>query len=271
VERDVTDIKTRDSHFKFLYSQKVQKQMSENENSLVPVDYSQLPATTRGSDDDFAAMSSSTDFLSRLQLFSKGGAINRNLISPGSWGIPEGDDKLTDLGKAVDVVIFARRPKALDLHDTDAIITSYDMKSKEFERIQAASGTQNSGCMYGPSFLVLERSTGRFLEWFCGTKTTRSEAKKMYPFMRVTAADIKARPALDGTEPHEALPFTMNVKLCEKGTFSWHAPVVVKCSTPFKNVPPIESIIKEMERFLNPADAGTESVDKEAAGRTRAR
>lgn len=242
-----------------------------SDKNLVPVDFEQLPATTRGSDDDFDAMSKSNDFLSRLQLFSKGIAINKGLITPGSWGIPEGDDKLTDLGKTVDVIIFARRPKALDLHDTEAILTSYDMKSKEFERIQAASGTQNSGCMYGPSFLVLERSSGRFLEWFCGTKTTRSEAKKMYPFMRVTEADIAARPALEGTQPHDALPMTMNVKLCEKGTFSWHAPVVERCSTPFKNVPKIEKIIFEMERFLNPTDAGTESVDKEEAGRTRAR
>jgi len=244
--------------------------MSDN-NSLVPVDYSQLPAVSIGSDDDFAEMSKSSDFLGRLQLFSKGNAINRNLIAPGSWGIPEDKDHITDLGKSVDVVIFARRPKAIDLHDTDAIVTNYDMKSAEFKRIQAAAGQQNSGCMYGPSFLILERASGRFLEWFCGTKSTRGEAKKMYPFMRVTAEDIKARPALEGTEPHDALPMTMNVKLCEKGNWSWHAPVVQRCSTPFTKVPPTERIIFEMTRFLNPSDAGGETVDKEEAGRTRAR
>lgn len=241
------------------------------ETNLVPVDFTQLPSTSMGSDDGFDDLAKGADFLGRLQLFSKGKAINQGLIAPGTWGIPEGDDAITDLGKSVDVVPFARRPKAIDLHDTDAIITNYDMESDEFKRIAAASGQQNSGCMYGPSFLVYERTTGRFLEWFCGTKSTRSEAKKMYPFLRVTEADIAARPALEGTEPHDAEPFTMNIKLVEKKQWSWHAPVVVRCSTPFTRVPPIEKIIFEMNRFMNPNDAGVEKVDEEEEGRRKAR
>ena len=83
------------------------------------------------------------------------------------------------------------------------------------------------------SFLVFERGTGRFLEFFCGSKSTRSEAKKLYPFLPLTTADIARQQAagndVDGLEPHGPLPLTLKSRLVEKGTYSWHVPVVVKC------------------------------------------
>ena len=43
--------------------------------------------------------------------------------------------------------------------------------------------------MYGLSFLVYERSTGRFLEFFCGSKSTRSErAKSINLYAEVNAS-----------------------------------------------------------------------------------
>ncbi len=239
--------------------------MSE-ETALVPA-FENLPSTQLGSDDGFDDLAKGGDFLGRLQLYSKGSAINKELIAPGHWGIPEGDDQITDLGKSVDLIPLARRPKALDLSDTDSIITNYDMESKEFDRIAAASNEQNSGCMYGTSFLVYERTTGRFLEYFCGTKSTRSESKKIFPFLTVNAEDIKKRNL--NVDPHGPLPFRMNVKLVEKKKWSWHAPVVVKCSTPFSNLPVRDQVIREMERFLNPADSGTEKVQESEGGRAR--
>jgi len=238
-----------------------------NETALVPA-FENLPSTQLGSDDGFDNLAKGGDFLGRLQLYSKGSAINKELIAPGHWGIPEGDDQITDLGKTVDLIPLARRPKAIDLSDTDAIITNYDMESKEFDRIAASSMEQNSGCMYGTSFLVFERTTCRFLEYFCGTKSTRSESKKIFPYLTMTAEDLTKR-GLNG-EPHGPLPFRMNVKLVEKKKWSWHAPVVVKCSTPFSNLPTREVVIREMERFLNPSDSGTEKVQEpEGGGRAR--
>jgi hypothetical protein len=58
-------------------------------NALIPVDLNQLPSTQLGSDEQFEQMSRSTGFLGRLQLFSKGNAINEGLIPPGTYGIPE--------------------------------------------------------------------------------------------------------------------------------------------------------------------------------------
>ena len=79
--------------------------------------------------------------------------------------------------------------------DSEAIIVNYDPDSKEFKRIAATSLEKESHCMYGPSFLVFERSHGRFLEFFCGNKSSRSEAKKVYPYLPLTQADIDAKAA----------------------------------------------------------------------------
>jgi hypothetical protein len=240
-----------------------------NDQALVPVNLNQLPSTQLGSDSGFDSLSEGNEFLARLQLFSKGGAINKGLIKPGHWGIPEGDEDVTDLGTSIDLLPLARRPKALDMSDKDAIVVNYDMESDEFKRIADAAGEQDSGCMFGPSFLVIERSTGRFLEWFCGTKSTRSEAKKIYPYLPLTEQDIAQRKL--EAEPHGPLPFTMKIKLVERKRFSWHVPVVVKCSTPFTQLPEMDRIVKEIEKFINPQDSGVEKVDEKETGKRRAR
>jgi hypothetical protein len=239
------------------------------DQALATVDLTQLPATQRGDDSGFEELSKGGDFLARLQLFSKGAAINKSLISPGHWGVPEGDDDVTDLGITVDLLSLARRPKALDMSDKDAIVVNFDMKSDEFKRIAEASEGKDSGCMYGPSFLVVERSTGRFLEWFCGTKSTRSEAKKIYPYLPLTEQDIAAR-KLEAS-PHGPQPFTMKIKLVERKRFSWHVPVVVKCSTPFAALPDTKKIIMEIERFINPPDPQVEKVTPKEGEKRRAR
>lgn len=244
-----------------------------SENALTPIDFNALPSTQLGTDDDFDAIAKSADFLARLQLFTKGKAINRGLVRPGHYGIPESEDDVIDLGDSIDVLPLARRPKAIDMSDTEAILTSYDVRSDEFQRIQNNAGERDSGCMFGPSFLVIERSTGRFLEFFCGSKSSRGEAKKLFPFLPLAQAQIDAMAErgedVSNLEPHGPLPATLKSKLVEKGTYSWHVPVVVKCSTPFTKLPRQEKIIAEITRFLTPPAANTTSVAD--TGKQRAR
>ena len=52
---------------------------------LVPVDMTQLPSTQVGSDETFNELAKSGDFLGRLQLFTKGKAIDKGLIRPGPF------------------------------------------------------------------------------------------------------------------------------------------------------------------------------------------
>jgi hypothetical protein len=247
-----------------------QDQNQDQNQALVPVDLSQLPSTQVGTDAGFDDLSDGAEFLSRLQLCGKGKLIDKGLIAPGHWGIPGGDDEIEDLGREIDILPLARRAKALDMSDREAIITNYDIESEEFERIRATSAGKDTGCMYGVSFLVIERSTGRFLEYFCGSKSTRPEAKKIYPALPLTAQDIEAR-GMTGEEPHDPRPLTFRNKLVVKPTFSYHVPVISKCSTPFTRMPPMDKLVAEIERFLNPPADGVEKVQENEGGEERAR
>lgn len=237
--------------------------------SLVPVDFSQLPSTQIGSDEDYAALGKSTQYLSRLQLYTKGGAIDKGLIKPGHYGIPGSGDEIVDLGDSIDILALARRPKALDMSDREQLITSYDLNSDEFKRIQAKSAEKESGCMYGTSFLVFERSSARFLEFFCGSKSLRNASKDIFPKMQLTQADIEAR-GLQNVEPHGPIPFTLKSKLVQN-KFSWHVPVVLDCSVPIKILVSQADFDAEIKRFLNPKAEETEVVTESDTKKKRAR
>jgi hypothetical protein len=246
--------------------------MSDHTN-LVPMNLDQLPSTQIGRDDQFADLAKSADYIGRLQLFTKGKAINRKLVGPGNYGIPESDEEVLDLGDTIDIIPLARRPKAIDMTDSEAIIVNYDPDTNEFKRIAATSMEKESHCMYGPSFLVFERSTCRFLEFFCGNKSSRSEAKKLYAFLPLTQTDIDAKAAngddMSGLAPHGPLPLTLKSRLVEKGTYSWHVPVVVKCATPFEKLPSMDRIVKEINAFLTVKDNGIERAPAQPTGRAR--
>lgn len=226
----------------------------------------QLPSTQIGTDAGFDKLAQGGDFLGRLQLYTKGKNIDKGLIPPGHYGVPDGES-IEDLGDSVDLMPFARRPKAMDMSDKQAIVVSYDQESELFQRIAAQAQEKESNCMYGPSFLVYERSTGRFLEFYCGTKSTRTEAKKLYPFLPLSAADIAARKVV-GQEPRGALPATLKVRLVER-QFSWHVPVVTKCSVPFSDLPPGDEIVKEIQKFLTPKTDGVEPAEPTRNRRAR--
>ena len=102
-------------------------------NELVTLNLEQLPSTQVGTNEQFADLTKGGDFIGRLQLYTKGDAVNKGLIPPGHYGIPVSKDEVEDLGVTVDVMPLARRPKALDMSDPDAIINSYDREDPEFK------------------------------------------------------------------------------------------------------------------------------------------
>lgn len=232
----------------------------------------QLPSTQLGTDDAFLDLAKGSDFPGRLKLFTKGKAIDRGLIRPGHYGIEEGKDEIHDLGDAIDVMVYARRVKAVDFRDKDAIQVSYDSTSPEFKRVVEASAGEDSKCLYGISFLVYERSTSRMLELYFCSPSARPEANKLYPFMPVTQGQIDAKAAAGidttGLVASDARPVTLKARLVEKPTFSWHVPVAIKCSTPFAKLPKPEKLIDEITRFLNPKQ---EEAERDESTNERAR
>lgn len=213
------------------------------------------------SDSDFNSLTKASGFLGRIQLYSKGSAINHGRVMPGEFGIPESEDQITRLGKSIDVLPLARRPKAIDMSDTKNIVVSYDPASPDFKAIQDRSGVTDSGCMYGVSFLVFERTTKRFLEFFCGSTTLRQEAGKIYPFL----------PRVENGAPQPPRAVTLTSKVIEKGNYSWHGPVVSECSTPITGLPDVAVLEQEVKSFLNPKVEKVEKVADEAVANRRAR
>ena len=122
------------------------------------------------------------------------------------------------------------------------------MESEEFKRIAAKSAESGLHCQYGPAFLVFERSTGRFLEFFCGTKSSRIEAKNLFPFLPLSQADIDAK-AMAGNDvsylkPHGPIPVTLTVMVPENRRGTWYVPVVARCSSTF-DIPLDSSVVSE--------------------------
>jgi len=214
-------------------------------------------------------LSQITTFIPRIQLFTKGKAVDKSLIAIGHYGIPKGGDQIVDLGKSIDVLPFWRKAKAMDMSDTDNLIVVHDAQSDEFKRIvKAADSQQDSGCAYGPTYLVWERSTGAFYEFFCGTKSARYEAPNINKYLPVTQAMIDAG-LTDESEPRGARPLTLGAQYLEKGRFSWYAPKAEDCLTPFDKLPTKEQFAAETERFFKPDETGAKVVTEKQSSRKR--
>lgn len=244
--------------------------------ALTPVDLNQLPSTQLGTDEQFAELSRRSGFLGRLQLFTKGEAINLGLVPPGTYGIAESKDRIIKLGPQIDILPLAWRTKALDMSDSDAVIAVYDAKSDTFKDIAARSEEPESRCQYGISFLVVERTTGRLLEFFCGGKSTRPIASDIAVFCPLTQADIDRKKEggadVSKMEPHGPRPCTLKVRLAKsKKGYSWHVPDVQPCSVPFSNCPSPEIIVTEISRFLTAKSGDVETVKEEPGKKARAR
>ena len=244
-----------------------------NNTAMVPVNLDQLPSTQIGTDDQFAELAKGGDYIGRMQLFTKSKANMKGLIPSGHYGIPESDEEIIDLGPSVDLLPLGRRPKAIDMTDMEALVISYDMESEEFKRIAAKSAESDSHCQYGPSFLVYERSTKRFLEFFCGNKSSRIEAKKLFPFLPLSQADINAKAengnGVGDLKPHGPIPVTLKTKVAENRKGTWHVPVVVMCASPFTSLPSDDVIRREIVKFLTIKDNGVEKVQDNRPARAR--
>lgn len=205
---------------------------------LSTINLSQLPAVP-----EEKLQSSAPNYLQRIQLVTKGKYVDTGKISPGHWGVPKGED-IDDLGESIDILPISVRDKALDLSDRENIISAYDVGSDEFKRIKAAP--KNTGCMWGPSYLVLERKTQMLYEIFFGNPSGRAEADKLLPFL----------PRKD----QDASVATLLIKYKQTKDYGWHVPVVVKCSEPIEGGPDMETILGEITKFNNP-QTGPEKVE----------
>jgi hypothetical protein len=229
-------------------------------NELAPFKVS-LPTVSAAEMQTLDEVAKGSEFLPRIQLVTKGKYVDQGKIKPGHWGVPlPGGEEIEDLGEKIDVVPFCYRPKALDMSDKEAIVAVYDVADPEFQRIKNAP--KNTGCMWGPSFLVLLRQTGKLYELFFGNKSGRNEAGKLKPFLPTEE---------NGGQPS---PATLAIRYKKTPEYGWHVPVISKCSEPIdpKSVKfTAEQLQEEVEKFRNPEKGAEKVVDDEGNVKTNKR
>lgn len=234
-----------------------------SENALATLsDLTSLPATAKPLDLSKYATGKG-GFLPRIQLVTKGKYVDKGKIQPGHYGVPQADEEILDLGKAVDILPLAARIKALDT-TPETPIAVYDENDEVFKDIQERSGKSDSGCMWGPSILILERKTGKLYEWFLGNKSAREEAPQLTPFLPISQSQAKDF----GVKPKPATPCTLSSRLIERPRYSWHVPVITKCSTPFDKLPDLEYLKAEVEKFVNPKKEAPEMASADNNSRS---
>lgn len=223
--------------------------MSDN----LPAVFQQMTLTTV--DDKALDELTTGGFLRRIQLVSKGKYVDKGQCKPGEYAIILDSSKAQSLGTTIDCMVYAMRMKALDTSDRENIVQSYDPASETYQRIKADAQVSDSGCQCGPDFLIVERSTGKLYELFCGTKSMAREAKNIWAFAPLTPQQIEqyvADGVLDNpVEPFTPRPFTMGSSYVEK-RFSWFAPTINPCNQPFTDDqrPGIDVIQAEVAKFM---------------------
>lgn len=216
--------------------------MTEENKALVSFDTPKdaaITASQAGGDiEAFAKTVQSGDYLPRLQLMSS----NSDKCKTGDFPVNHyaliRDQTFTDLGQEVDILVIAWRPKALEIDEE--LITSFDPESSTFKSIEERSVQPNSGCMYGPEFLVYVPDNKAFATFFMGSKSARKEAPNVHAKLQMAG--------------------TLSSKLIETKRYKWQSPIIKGCSTPF-DVPDQTDLQAEVDKFLNPKETDLEIAE----------
>lgn len=212
-----------------------------------------LPESIRAAqekfDEGFKNIASDFTFLSRLQLFtSNSEECKKGLIDVATYGLYKGKDTLVKLAKTVLCMPLAHRSKAVDTK-AEKPKSYYVQKSPEFQEIMRRSNADsNSGCMYGPEFLIWLPDHG-FVTFLMGSKTARNAAGSV----RVCIGKV----------------VVLGATYIQTASYSWHGPTCEPSMQGLGEMPPADRLEGVIVDFLNPKEPveaapapadGTESV-----------
>lgn len=221
--------------------------VSVDQNALTSI-LAQTGVSKYGSDDDFNKLSTTGGFLPRLMLMGTNSTlVQEDKIKAGAYGLVRAKDQCDDLGKEVPCLPLSWRSKAMEITDGE-VISVFDRKDPEFDRIVQKSEEADSGCMYGPEFLLWIPAAKCFATFYCSSKTSRREAPQL--------RNLIGKPTL------------LKSHLIKGKKYNWFGPVVTTCSQPF-GLPSQEEIIEEVTKFNNPPVNEKESAPEGATARAR--
>ena len=185
------------------------------------------------------------DFLPRIQLMTANAAKCKEGSFPTNHYALVENQSYKDLGGNVDVLIICFRPKALEIGD--GVVASHDTESELFGQIVERASQPDSGCMYGPEFLVWIPSEKRFATFFMGSKSARRESPAVKSRLKAAA--------------------TLGARKVTTSKYTWFAPSCVACTTPLTAAPQPEDLGRVVESFLNPPAPTAEPADTSSRSR----
>lgn len=198
----------------------------------------------------------SSNWLPRLQVMDRNsGPVQDNLIQAGRYAFVRSKTQVDDLTSSAEGLVFARRAKAMEF-GKDGIISSFDPRDPEFQRIEAQSEVRDSGCSYGTEYLIWLRSNRSWATHFCNNKTSRRASADLNTILkRWKAQEVKL----------PAVLFKVSQKSNDK--YKWFGPDYSACTTPFSELPSPEEIHEQMHRFCNPPKNEVETATDAPAQR----
>jgi hypothetical protein len=204
----------------------------------IPQEFSLAPANF--TEADIASVVTTATYFQRLQLMgSNSKLVKQGKFPMGHYALVIDKDTMKDVGDQLDVLACAFRFRAMDISDEDNMINVYDPHNPEFTRIREQAAVADSGCLCGLDFLLWLPLESKFVTFYMASKS----ALRVAPELR---AKIKEKDNKPG-------PANLSVKLIETKKYSWHAPQVSNCTTPFEDLlPSPEDFIDALKRFHNP-------------------
>lgn len=220
--------------------------MTEN-TSIIPAETLALSNQKFGKD-VFQQVSKSSSYLERIQLLSgSSGIVKKGQFPMNHYGLAKGKDKFEDLGDEFDALIVSWRPKAMEI-GSKQIVTVHDQSDDEFVRIMEQSDVKDSGCMFGPEYLLYLPKQEKFATFFCSSKTLRRASEDIHSRIGKWA--------------------TFSVDVIDNGKYVWPGPIIEDCAT--QHAPPdMAAVTEEAEKFVNPPKSEVEKAEEVAGGRER--
>lgn len=189
----------------------------------------------------------SAAYLPRIQVM--GG--NNDIVKEGKFPIGHfalvTGKSMDDLTAEFNAVILSWRPKAMQFQPD--VVSYYDPNSEGFKKLQERADSEpQSGCGYGPEYLLWLPDYEKFATLFCSNKTTRNEAPNIHTFMRKACTFI--------------------IELIKSKKYTWHGLRVGKCDLEVK-LSPQEVMMGIVDKFNSPPETETEIVEPESESRER--
>lgn len=206
---------------------------------LVPLNQLGSMLPQKHSEEEFAQVSSSSEYLPRIQLMtSQSEKCKTGEFPINHYALVKGKD-FQDLGQEVDCAVVSWRPKAIRFGEVP--MTKYSTEDEEFQRIKEDSEQPNSGCMYGPEFLLWVPAIKQFVTFFCGSKSARREAPTI--FSRLGEG------------------MTLASRKIETSSYTWFAPQGRALSSLSGEGPTADDLRDIIAKFDNPKESDVETAD----------